>query len=55
MQVEGVFFLRPSAGVAAIARDPYGFRDHDHLPEVFAVNTSDESLAKPALEFVGGH
>jgi acetyl esterase len=29
-------------------------RDHDHLSEVFAINTSDESLAKPVLEFVRG-
>jgi acetyl esterase len=29
-------------------------RDHNHMSEVYAVNTSDESVAKPVLEFIEG-
>jgi triacylglycerol lipase len=27
-------------------------RDHDHISEVYAVNTPDESLSGPVLEFI---
>jgi acetyl esterase len=29
-------------------------RDHDHMSEIYAINTPDESLAKPVLEFIEG-
>ena len=29
-------------------------RDHDHMSEVFAINTADESLARPVLDFIKG-
>ena len=54
MQVEGGSLFTALCRRDGQCPELLWLRDHDHLSEVFAINTSDESLAKPVLEFMRG-
>ena len=54
MQVEGGALFTALCRRDGRCPDLLWLRDHNHLSEVFAVNTPDESLALPVLEFVRG-